>query len=180
MNYQHRPAQGGQLPSSSGSSEIHCIPDCTAEKPAANKYVCKGTSKKWSVFNATELDITSKGNWQGVLTLQQQESLELQQASANQSTPLLSPRHYHKKKTIRSSLLGFNSWPGVHTRTLSDAYKGADARALLRLPPTNVVKTTWPGGARSGNMDDENSVPAQTKSMLKRKRKKGRWLKFKI
>ena len=40
-----------------------------------------------------------------------------------------------------------------------ETYKGADASALLRLPPMKVVKTTWPGGAWSGNMNEENNVP---------------------
>jgi hypothetical protein len=45
-------------------------------------------------------------------------------------------------------------------------YRGAAASALFRLPPMNVVNTTWPAGALSGNIDDENSVPAQDTQVL--------------
>jgi hypothetical protein len=52
------------------------------------------------------------------------------------------------------------------SRNMVATYRGAAASALFRLPPMNVVNTTWPAGALSGNIDDENSVPAQDTQVL--------------
>lgn len=122
-----------------------------------------------------ELDTMSKSKWQGV-QLVQDTNLAHFTATGGPWAPT-SLRKSVKATSFTSSLPHKNngSWfldfPTVGkqhelheqpNRMTSDAYKGADAKALLRLPPTKVVKTTWPGGARSGNMDDENSVPGQT------------------
>ena len=58
-------------------------------------------------------------------------------------------------KEYRREQAEANSSDRWHTRS----HRGRRARSRFRLPPTKVVKSVWPGGARSANMEEEKRVP---------------------